>query len=279
MRESVVVFAVLATFLVITFVTYARLPPEETYNVTRSGLAGGASRTLVELSYPTALAMLPILGLCAARLRRPRAYLLAVVGAALCATVALVVDPDDLDARAGNAFPAVGVVLALGLTAWALHEGGLGVKAPALAADRLRVVVAAVAIVLSIPWLFAELGFYAPDPVLADEIPAGRELPAVHLGSHHGMEGVVLLLSALLLSRALPTMSGRLTAVTSAAVALMLAYGSAIAAEDFWHEQVAKRGTVDWQLPNMVLPSLGWGWLGIVLAAGAIELLWFRRER
>lgn len=263
----------------ITFVTYARLPPEETYNVTRSGLAGGAGRALVELNYPTALAVLPILGLCAARLRRPLASALAAVGAVLCATVAFVVDPDDLDARAGNVVPALGVAIALMLMLRALREGGLGVRAPPLPGDRLRVVVAVVAGLLSIPWLFAELGFYAPDPVLADEIPPGEEIPAVHLGSHHGTEGVVLLIAALLLSRAVPTLRGRLTAWVSAALALMLAYGTAIAAEDFWHEQVAKRGTVDWKLPSMILPSLGWGWLGIVVAAAAIELLWFRRER
>jgi hypothetical protein len=207
------------------------------------------------------------------------AYALAATGAALCATVAFVVDPDDLDARPENVLPAVGVAIALGLTTWALREGGLGVRARFRPGDALRVAVTAVALVLSIPWLFAEAGFYAPDPILADEVPAGETIPAVHLGSHHGMEGVVLLMTALLLSRVVPTIPGRLAGWVSAALALMLAYGTAIAAEDFWHEQVAKRGTVDWKLPDLVLPSLSWGWLGIVAAAVAVEVTWFRRER
>jgi hypothetical protein len=69
LREPLLVWALNGVFVVLTFATYTRLPPEELYNVTRSGLAGGASRTLVELNYPVALAVLPILGICAARLR------------------------------------------------------------------------------------------------------------------------------------------------------------------------------------------------------------------
>jgi hypothetical protein len=279
LREPLVVWALHGAFVVLTFVTYARLSPGELYNVTRSGVAGGASRALVELNYPVALAAIPILGICAARLRRPAAYALAAIGAGFCAAVAFVVDPNDLDARLANAVPATGVAIAVGLTAWALRAGDVGAPTPSLAGDRLRIAAAIVAVPVSVPWLFAEAGFYAPDPILADEIPPGEEIAAVHLGSHHGTEGVVLVLTALLLSRVVPAIPGRLAAWVSASLALMLAYGAAIAAEDVWHEQLAKRGTVDWRLPNMVLPSIGWGWLAIAAAAVAVELAWFRRER
>jgi hypothetical protein len=42
---------------------------------------------------------------------------------------------------------------------------------------------------------------------------------------------------------------------------------------------VVKRGWADRSLPSMIQPSLSVAWLGIVLAAVLIELLWFRRER
>lgn len=86
------------------------------------------------------------------------------------------------------------------------------------------------------------------------------------------------MIAALALSRALPSTRGRLTGWISASLALMLAYGTALAAEDFWHEQVVKRGSTEWRLPNVVLPSVGWGWLGIVLGAVALDVL-LRRER
>ena len=284
--EPLFVWGLQAVFLVLTFVTYSRIAPDEAYNVSRGGIAGAASRTLVELNYPAALVAIPILGLCAVRLRRPAAYALAALGVPLCALVAVSVDQGDLDARPINALPALGVAIAAGLTVWALREGGLGTGPGRLAGDSLRVALAVVAGLVSIPWLFAALGFYAPDPIYADEIvhevlPSGAEetLHAVHLGNHHGLEGVLLLVAAFLLSRVVPGVRGRLAGVISAALAVMLAYGTAIAAEDFWHEQVVKRGAVDWRLPSMTLPSVSWGWLGILVAAAGIELLWFRRER
>lgn len=284
--EPLVVWGLQAVLLVVTFVTYSRIAPEEAYNVSRGGIAGAASRTLVELNYPAALVAIPILGLCAARLRRTAAYAFAALGVPLCALVAVSVDQGNLDARPINALPALGVAIAVGLTVWALREGGVGAGPRRLAGDWLRVAVGAVAALVSIPWLFAALGFYAPDPIYADEIvhevlASGAEetLHAVHLGNHHGLEGVLLLITALLLSRVVPGVRGRLGGWISGALAVMLAYGTAIAAEDFWHEQVVKRGAVHWRLPSMTLPSVSWGWLGILLAAAGIELLWFRRER
>jgi hypothetical protein len=284
--EPLFVWALQGVFIVLTFVTYSWITAEEAYHVSRGGLGGAASRTLVELNYPAALVAIPILGLCAARLARRPASVLALAGVALCALIPFTVDQDDLDARPINALPALGVAIAVGLTVWALREGGLGFGPHRLAGDRLRIAVAVVAALISIPWLFAALGFYAPDPIYADEIvhevlASGAEetLHAVHLGNHHGLEGVVLLVTALLLSRVVPGVRGRLAGWISIALAVLLAYGTAIAAEDFWHEQVVKRGAVHWRLPSMTLPSVSWGWLGILVAAAAIELLWFRLER
>ena len=277
-RELVAVWALHLLFVALTFVTYARLDPQELYNVSRDGLAGGASRALVEVNYPLALAAIAIIGICAGRLGSRPAAAAALAGVALCAAVPFVVDKSDLDARPANLVPAAGVVVAGVLTVLAIRRRPAEPVGP-LRGDRVRVVLAAATAVMSIPWYFAEAGFYAPDPILADEPSPAEPIAAVHLGSHHGTEGAVLLVSALLLSRLVPPLPLRTRAWVSSALALMLAYGAAIAVEDFWHEQVVKRGSSSWKLPDMTLPSLSAGWLGIVVAAVLVEVLWFRRER
>src|SRR5215208_888558 len=144
LTEALSVWALHAVFVVLTFVTYARVDPVELYHVSRGGLAGGAGRALVELNYPVALAAIPILGLCAAPLRRRAA----AVGLVLCALVPFTVDQDDLDARLVNAAPAAGVAVAIALTVWALRNGGLGRGPAKLAGDGLRIAVAAVALLV-----------------------------------------------------------------------------------------------------------------------------------
>jgi hypothetical protein len=265
-------WALAAAFALLTLVTYTRLPPEQLYNVSRDGIAGGASRTLVFLNFPVAFVAIGVLLVCLERLRSKGAVLLGLAGIALCAVAAWpgVLDKNDLDARWINALPAAGVALAAALTAEVVRRRRSGSARPA---GRLRPVLAVAAGLVCVPWLFAEAGFFAPDPILADEVPRGEEEVAVHLGGHHGTYGVILVLSALALSR----LARR--AVTSIVLALLLAYGGALAAEDFWHEQIEKRGTSGWTFPSMLEPRLDWAWLAVLLGAAAVELLWFRRER
>jgi len=81
--------------------------------------------------------------------------------------------------------------------------------------DRLRVLVAAAALFVGLPWLAAELGFFLNGvPLLGWLYQTGTYLPtvpglppfppAVHHGHHHGMDGVLLLLTS-----ALPTITAR----------------------------------------------------------------------
>lgn len=196
---------------------------------------------------------------------------------ALCAITAVpgVVDQDDLDARLVNVVPALGVALALVLTLLAVRRRGVAFGGRAYG-DPLRVVLAVGLLLLALPWLAAEAGFYFPgDVFLGEEIPANRDegIAAVHLGFHHGFGGVVLALTALALSR---VPAGR---NLRAYLSLMLAYGLANAIQDTWNEQLWKRGTVDWHIPGLVRPELSWGWLAIMLAAAAIYALWFRPGR
>jgi hypothetical protein len=146
------------------------------------------------------------------------------------------------------------------------------------------VLLAAALLVLAIPWLFAEAGFYAPDPLYADELPrakTGEEtLAAVHLGFHHGTGGVELALAALLLSRTIPGFRHRRLAVAASAyLSLMLAYGVANAVQDAWGEQIVKRGWTTASIPSVIRPSPSLWWGLILAVAVVVWISWFRPPR
>ena len=108
--------------------------------------------------------------------------------------------------------------------------------------DRLRLVLAVGLLVVALPWLAAEIGFYFPgDLFMGEEIPAVRDegLAAVHVGFHHGMGGVVLALIALLLS-ACPAGA----ALRGLPVAACSRTASRTRSRTRWNEQLWKRGWV-----------------------------------
>jgi hypothetical protein len=98
------------------------------------------------------------------------------------------------------------------------------------------------------------------------------QLVAVHLGHHHGLDGTLLALTALALSRVVPQVSGRVRPFLGFYLALMLVYGLANALQDFWLEQLVKRGATSLELPNMLRPGLTPAWGGIVASALVIHL-------
>ena len=78
--------------------------------------------------------------------------------------------------------------------------------------------------------------------------------PAVHDGHHHGMDGALLALAAIALSRVVRSLAGwRQTALT-ALVSLTFVDGVANALEDFWLEQIVKRGASGYVFPKMLTP-------------------------
>jgi hypothetical protein len=268
------------------FVTYWRLPPDtrlatdDLYHVSGNGLVGGLSRVLVELNFPMAVVAIVVVLVAVDALPRS-AWALAAPAIALSAVVAWpgVVDQDDLDARVVNVIPALGVALAFGLTVAASRRAGWGV-AGRLPLDSVRLGIAALALVLSIPWIAADLGFFLPDGVFIMRRVAldtdGLPIAAVHLGHHHGMDGTLLALSALLLSR--PRLSRGATAwVTVVVTSLVFAYGIVNCVQDAWTEQLVKRGTLDWKIPSAIFPSLSWIWL-VILVLGALTALALRAE-
>jgi hypothetical protein len=140
-------------------------------------------------------------------------------------------------------------------------------------------VIGAVALLASLPWIAAQLGFHLPgDVFMGEELFATRDGPeaAVHLGEHHGFHGVLLLLSALALSRV--QADGRLRAWLVAATAALGAYGAVNAVQDFWHEQLVKRGWLDWRIPSALYPGANGVTLAMVALAGVAAWL-ILRER
>ncbi len=278
--EALATWGLWTLVLLAMLVTYSRLAPEETYHVSREGIVGGLSRVVVELNFPIALVAIGV-ALVALSALPASAWWAGGPAIALCAVTAWpgVVDQDDLDARWVNAAPAAGVAIALALTVAAARRGGTGF-APRLPLDVLRVTLAIGALLISIPWIAAILGFYLPEGVFIMERPGleqdGTTIAAVHLGQHHGFMGALIVASALLLSRPrLP--AGRLAAVTRLYVSLAFAYGAVNMTQDAWNEQLWKRGTVDWKIPSALQPAPDPIWL-VTLALAGLTALALRRE-
>jgi hypothetical protein len=174
--EAIAVGLLFAAVGVEIFVTYARLPAAELYHASGSGLAGGASRVLVFLNFPIALVAIPVLLLLAERARNRVSVAVAVAGIALCLPVFWpgVVDAADLDAKAVNAIAAVGVAIAVALAIGAARRGREHMTWRGRS-DVARIVVAAVVLVLAVPWLAADLGFsFNGVPVLGTLYQSGE---------------------------------------------------------------------------------------------------------
>ncbi len=276
--EALTAWAIWGAMTLAVLVTYSRIDPADTYNVSREGLAGGLSRSVMLLNFPIALVAIALALLAVAALPRA-AWLAAAPAIALCATIPWFVEQSDLDARWVNAIPALGVLIAVGLTAAATNRVGAS-YAPRLPGDQPRVIAAVVVLLVSLPWVTAELGFHFPgDFFMGEELGResdGREIAAVHLGHHHGTDGAFLFVTALLLSR-MRVPQGWLRIAVSGYLGLMLAYGAVNCAQDFWHEQVVKRGWTDVGIPSALLPGARPIWL-VIVALAALATLALLRE-
>lgn len=279
--EALAVWALLAADVLAVLIVYSVRDPRDLYNVSEGGLEGGLGRAVVQLNFPIAIAALPLV-LIALDALPPRAWLVGAPALVLCSVVGWpgVVDPDNLDAKAVNGLPALGVALAACLTIAAGRAAGWSLT-PGLRGDRIRVLVGVITALVSLPWIAAEVGVYFPEGVfLTEQLYAEPGKPpsaTVHLGHHHGTSGMLLALSALLLSR--PRVAGvRLRRVYAALVSLMLAYGLANIANDFWHEQVVKRGWTSWDVPSALEPRVHVIWLLVLATAGLVNVLGFARR-
>jgi hypothetical protein len=276
LTEALAVWAALGVVAGMVWLTYARLPAIDFYNVTGTGFWAGASRVLVLLGWPISIAAVALVGVATERLLasspspalRRATVAAAVAATVLCATIAWpgVIDEADLDAKASNALAAIGVGIALALTLAAARRAGVGTLVRHRPGDRAAVVFIALLLLAGIPWLLANAGFYAGDipgfrsVFMSKQIlpePGHPTLHAVHLGNHEGLDGILLAAAALALRRVLPQMRPtRGRAVLGFYLALMLAYGTMVSLNDGWNEQLVKRGWVDTGTPNVLNPTL-----------------------
>lgn len=290
LREVLVVWAIWGVVAAMVFVTYARLPSSDFYNVTGSGVTGGAARVLVLVGWPISLAVLPLLALAADRLlaaplragERRAVIGASLASAVLCATIAWpgVITQSNLDAKASNGLAAVGVGLAAALTAMAVRRRGLGPRAVRTRGDWIALGVAAAFALAALPWIFANAGVYVGDVPGLDAIfmskkilpePGHPHLHAVHLGNHEGLDGWLLAVTALVLRPLVGQMRPtRLRPLVGAYLALLLGYGVMVAANDGWNEQIVKRGWTSHGLPNVITPGISWGWALLAVAAAIV---------
>ena len=290
LREVAVLWGMYLFVAAEVFATYSRLPVHELYHVSRNGRTAGAGRVVVFLNWPVALAALPMLAVVAAAVRSRAVSTVAVVAAVLCCGVFWpgMVDQADLDAKWGNVVAATGSGLAFGLTLYALLRRGLGPRMHA-PGDRARIAIVVLLVLVSLPWLGADLGFLIGRwPLLgslyySDEwyAPFGhaRAHRAVHAGNHHGLVGALLVVTVLLLSRTLPALAPRLRAAVGAYLALLGVYGLANVVNDFWLEQIVKRGATRWEFPSMVAPALSFNWLILLVVAAGVYVSFLRGLR
>jgi hypothetical protein len=298
LREVVGLWLAYGAVALAVWITYARLPASDFYNVSGTGFGAGAARVLVLIGWPVSIAAVALMAVALDRLLAapldagPRRLLIATAIAAvvLCATIAWpgVIDQANLDAKPVNGLAAVGVGLCVLLTVVALHRHGLGPSMPYTTGDRIAVAVLAVMGLAAIPWILANLGFYAGDvPGLGHVFMSKQVLPepghphlrAVHLGNHEGLDGWLLAATALFLRRPLRQMRAtRLRTVMSVYLAVVLAYGVLVAAGDGWNEQLVKRGWLHTGLPGVLSPKPDGGGLLLLACTAAVFMLAYRRR-
>src|SRR5207249_7620964 len=143
-------------------------------------------------------------------------------------------------------------VLSLALTLLVAYRDGISCR-PWRESDWFRITLAVPLVFVALPWLAAELGFFLDGvPLLARIFQTGKHVrdvtglpafpPAVHHGHHHGMDGLLLVLSTLLLSRVVGEIASvALRIAATAYLSLMFCYGVGNIANDFWRDQVVKR--------------------------------------
>ena len=292
LREIWVVWTLFFLTAVAVFETYWRLPPRVLWKVHNTGFIGGAGRGLVFLSFSAALAAVAVLPIVVDRLDDRRADLTGMAAFILCATVAYpgVQTESHLDPKWANVPAVVGVALAFLMTVWASRAGRREFSRASWRGDLARLAIGGTSLFFAAPYIAAELGFFLDGvPVLGSifitgairpEPGAGYSHAAVHHGHHHGMDGFLLTVTALLLSRLIGGIRRPILRTLAAVyLALMLVYGLTNQVQDLWTEQIVKRGWTNWDIPNVLHPSASAAWAAMVACALAIYALFLRPRR
>jgi hypothetical protein len=176
------------------------------------------------------------------------------------------------------------------MTVWASRAGRREFSRASWRGDLARLAIGGMSLFFAAPYIAAELGFFLDGvPVLGSifitgairpEPGAGYSHAAVHHGHHHGMDGFLLTVTALLLSRLIGGIRRPILRTLAAVyLALMLVYGLTNQVQDLWTEQIVKRGWTNWDIPNVLHPSASAAWAAMVACALAIYALFLRPRR
>lgn len=284
LAESLAIWGLAGTVGAAVFVTGSRLGGDGPPNWTV-----GRSHFLAYLGHPVAPAAIGLAGITAARLG-PRDTSLGVASA-LVGGVSGALMLDGLRRPESNPRDLASCTIAgaaAGLTTAALARSGPGGFAAPPRYDGLRQVLIAAIASGALPWFLADVGIYAGDVpglrrlVLSRDTPIAPGQIAVHLGHHHGMDGALLALTGLALSRQLPNLAaGRPRQALSLYLATLAVYGASRWLEDVWNEQVVKRGLARRKPPVVVRagrPEGRGAWLAIGGLSWLVHRRWFEAE-
>jgi hypothetical protein len=286
--EVLAIWALCAVVSVEIFVTQSRLPATELYHPASSGLSEGAYGVLSFAGFVGALIGLGVLPIIVDRLRIRTVGIAAAIAAALAATILWpgAIHEVDLDTSPVHILSALGAGLTIFLTIVVARRAGTHRWAARQPGDVARIVLGALLVCIGLPWMAADLGFSLTLPGLhwlyqTNQLRSQPGVPglhqAVHYGHHHGMNGILLAVAALVLSRAISSIRASwLRHALAGYLALLLAYGLGNAVQDFWLEQIVKRGLTSFQLPMVLAPAVNWGWAAILLGAVTVYSLAFR---
>ncbi|MHA1301723.1 MAG: hypothetical protein ACTSO9_20070, partial [Candidatus Helarchaeota archaeon] len=135
------------------------------------------------------------------------------------------------------------------------RESGLGIDRPWQNTDYTRIILLGITIFFGLPWLFAIHGIFISNIPGLNLIFLGAQpgvggtnifdfiYPSVHLGSHHGLGGLLYIVFATLYSILVFRMKNpNIKNFSIFALGVLAAYGVIGYLEDFFHEQVIKRG-------------------------------------
>jgi hypothetical protein len=178
-----VAWAVWGLVAVAVWVTYARLPASQLYNVSGCGFAAGASRTLVFLDWPVALAAVALTAVAAERLltgRLTRTGRIATIATGLAAVVLCATSgcrACSIRTTSTRGRPTARRRLASALRSSSLSSRS-GFAGPAASsrshADKLAVAAVPVLIALSVPWVMAGVGVSTGDIPVLECLRLGR---------------------------------------------------------------------------------------------------------
>lgn len=285
--EIVALWTLFLVVCVEILVAYTRTKPGELIGVPRTGLSVAITDAIGFLAFPTGLVAIGVALVVWDRFPRGAVWVAAGCVVALGAVVFVpgVAEAEEVEVTLNpQRVVAAGAVLTLfGLTVRAARRQGVRGLRPRVAGDLPRLVLATGIVFAALPWFAADLTLsldrvpglsrvFLTDVLRSEPARVGLN-PAVHDGHHHGMDGALLALAALALSRLVYALDGWRRRALAGLCGLLLAYGLANALEDFWLEQVVKRGASTYLFPKMLTPRATAAFAWIALAGVAISVL------